>query len=100
MKKFYALFAILFITVACYGQGPNTWTQKSDLGYSTIQGPYPREGATSFSIGTKGYVGMGYGTGYKNDFWEWDQATNTWTQKANFGGTAREFATGFAIGNK
>ena len=23
--------------------------------------------------------------GYTNDFWEYDPATNTWTQKANFG---------------
>ena len=27
-------------------------------------------------------------------------AQNTWTQKANFGGTGRYFATGFSIGNK
>jgi hypothetical protein len=28
------------------------------------------------------------------------QTPNTWTQKANFGGTAREAAVGFSIGNK
>ena len=26
---------------------------------------------------------------FTNDFWEYDPATNTWTQKADFGGTAR-----------
>ena len=26
---------------------------------------------------------------YTNDFWEYDPATNAWTQKADFGGTAR-----------
>ncbi len=45
-----------------------------------------------------------HGTGsdglYLKDFWEWDQATNVWTQKANFGGTARIGAVGFSIGNK
>jgi N-acetylneuraminic acid mutarotase len=34
------------------------------------------------------------------DFWEWDQSTNTWTQKTDFGGTARLSAIGFSIGTK
>jgi len=37
---------------------------------------------------------------YKNDFWEYDPATNVWVQKVNFGGDAREQAIGFSIGNK
>ena len=36
----------------------------------------------------------------RNDFWEYDPATNTWTQKADFGGTARQYATGLSIGSK
>lgn len=63
-----------------------------------------RIGAVSFSIGTKGYVGTGYYfkkvSQYKNDFWEYDPFTDSWTQKANFGGTARGFAVGFSIGSK
>jgi N-acetylneuraminic acid mutarotase len=35
-----------------------------------------------------------------NDFWEYDTTANEWTQKANFGGTVRDGATGFAIGTK
>ena len=35
-----------------------------------------------------------------NDFWEYDPATDTWTQKANFGGGARTGAVGFSIGTK
>ena len=34
------------------------------------------------------------------DFWEFDPATNTWTQKADFGGTARLGSLGFSIGSK
>ena len=34
------------------------------------------------------------------DFWEYDPATNAWTQKADFGGTARYGAVGFSIGSK
>ena len=34
------------------------------------------------------------------DFWEYDPTANTWTQKADFGGTARKNAVGFSIGTK
>ena len=34
------------------------------------------------------------------DFYEYDPATNTWTQKADFGGTGRYYAAGFSIGSK
>src|SRR5438045_7987523 len=37
---------------------------------------------------------------YKKDFWEYDPATDTWTQKADFGGVARNRATGFSINGK
>ena len=37
---------------------------------------------------------------YTKDFWEYDPAANTWTQKADFGGTARYGAVGFSIGSK
>ncbi len=58
--------------------------------------------AVGFSIGAKGYIGTGDdGTGsYQKDFWEWDQATDTWTKKTNFVGTARYSAVGFSIGSK
>jgi N-acetylneuraminic acid mutarotase len=61
-----------------------------------------RNSAVGFSIGNKGYVGTGYGDGptLYNDFWEWDQVSNVWTQNVNFGGMARNAAVGFSIGNK
>src|SRR6266496_2876260 len=61
-----------------------------------------QENATGFSIGTKGYIGTGYDN-FNNalkDFWEYDPTTNTWKQKADFGGTARYYTTGFSIGTK
>src|SRR5439155_18641436 len=75
------------------------WTQKADFGGGA------RYAAAGFSIGTKGYIGTGithngYNYYYHNDFWEWDQATNVWTQKAAFTGTQRYGATGFSIGQK
>ncbi|TAL58094.1 MAG: hypothetical protein EPN85_12405, partial [Bacteroidetes bacterium] len=82
-----------------WDQATDTWAQKSNFGGLT------RMGAVGFSIGTKGYIGTStpnqsvYNNG-KDDFWEWDQATNAWTQKANFGGNPRSSAVGFSIGAK
>ena len=79
------------------------WVRKADwdAGY--------RFSPVGFSIGTKGYIGTGYTTpggvpaGFK-DFWEYTPGGGVmggiWTQKADFGGTARMNAAGFSIGNK
>jgi hypothetical protein len=40
----------------------------------------------TLAIGNKGYVGTGQYAGSLADFWEYDPLSNTWTQKANFGG--------------
>ncbi|HBS86332.1 MAG: hypothetical protein A2W91_19150 [Bacteroidetes bacterium GWF2_38_335] len=67
------------------------WTQLTDM-------PEGRRGATAFSINSKGYIGLG--SGGLNDFWEYDPGTNSWTQKADFDGTARQYAVSFTIGDK
>ncbi|TAL57974.1 MAG: hypothetical protein EPN85_12715, partial [Bacteroidetes bacterium] len=81
-----------------WDQANDVWTQKSDFGGTA------REGAIGFSIGNKGYIGTGtdgssvsgWGT---QDIWEWNQATNIWTQKADFPGGYRHDAVAFSIGN-
>lgn len=84
-----------------YNPATDAWTQKASLP-STPE----RAWGVGFSIGTKGYIGTGTkdvslpGDSYFQDFWEWDQTTDIWTQKANFGGTARSYAIGFSIGTK
>ena len=51
-----------------------------------------------FSAAGKGYVGTGYdGEQRINDFWQYDPGTNTWAQKADFGGSARYGAVAFSI---
>lgn len=65
------------------------WTQKVDM-------PVGRRAATAFSIGLKGYIGIGSDM---SDFWEYNTETNDWIQKTDFGGTARQFAVGFSIGS-
>jgi Secretion system C-terminal sorting domain/Galactose oxidase, central domain len=85
-----------------YDTVTNTWSQLADFGGT------PRQNATGFSIGSKGYIGLGddssrSSTGkfiYQNDFWEYDTAANTWTQKASFGGGRRVGVVGFSIGSK
>jgi len=74
------------------GRGATKWQQE-------------RGGSVGFSIGNLGYIGTGYGYirnafGCKKDFWEYNPATDAWTQKADFGGEARADATGFSLGNK
>ena len=82
-----------------YNPAAETWTQKADFGGSG------RFGAASFSIGNKGYIGAGkesvdLGVGFKNDFWEYDPSQDSWTKKADFGGTARARTMHFSIGNR
>jgi len=60
-----------------------------------------RSWAVAFTIAGKGYVGTGYdGANRKKDFWQYDPATNVWTQKADFGGTSRYAAVGLSINGK
>lgn len=77
-------FAILFAAGLNNSLAQDTWTQKADFGGGIT------EAAVGFSIGNKGY--MGIGGGYTQDFWEYDPDTNSWTQKANFGGAPRHAA--------
>jgi hypothetical protein len=82
-----------------WDQITNVWAKKADFG------GIGRFSAVGFSIGTKGYIGTGCsniyaGIKYEADFWEWDQATNVWTQKADFGGSARCYAVGFQLEQK
>jgi N-acetylneuraminic acid mutarotase len=84
-----------------YDPGTDTWTQKSDISGDDLAG---LDLAVAFSIGSKGYVGTGRlsatATQGVKSFWEYDPAANTWTPKADFGGTGRYSAVGFSIGNK
>lgn len=60
-----------------------------------------RDGGFYFAANGKGYLGGGGlgGSGGK-DFWEYDPTTNVWTQKQDFKGDNRVYATAFAIGSK
>ncbi len=82
-----------------YDPASDNWTQKADFG------GLPRFSAVGFSIGARGYIGtgsagQGAGSNLYKDFWAYNPASDVWTRKANFGGTARSIAVGFVIGGK
>ena len=64
----------------------------------------PRTQAVGFSVGDKGYVGLGYNPNEEKerliDFWEYDPELNTWNQKADFPGIPRNGAIGIGTDTK
>lgn len=100
MKK---ILLFIFLASSAPSLGDTTgfyiWVQKAEFP------PLARHRAIGFSIGDKGYLGLGHiNAGGVNiaypDFWEFDKSTNSWTQKADFGGGTRFGAVGFSIGSK
>jgi N-acetylneuraminic acid mutarotase len=76
-----------------------SWTPK---GY--FPGSYRVDGVVVV-IGTKAYFGLGMDFEsatpvYYQDWWEYDQATDQWTQKAEFPGATRISSSGFAAASK
>lgn len=76
-----------------------TWTRKADFPGRE------RSGAVGFTIGNKAYLLSGLsdelnGIWNDKDLWEYDPSNNQWTKRADFPGNGRDFAVGFAIGNK
>lgn len=74
----------------------NAWFKLANFGGG------PRENAVSFSIGNKGYFGLGSGGDRPfSDFWEYDSDTKTWSSLPDdFPGPGRIAATAFTIGDK
>lgn len=91
--KYYYKSILLFILLANDVKSQK-WSSIANFGGSA------RYCSVAFSIGNKGYVGTGWDSNCKSDFWEYDPSTNTWTEKASFPGTPRYVGVGFSIGNK
>ena len=79
-----------------YNTTTNTWLRRADFPGGGRVGP------VALSIGSKGYLGLGFSLagGENNDWWEYDPGSNTWIRRANFPGLARRYAAGFGIGSK
>lgn len=77
----------------------NEWTQKADFGGRA------RHGSVGFAINSKGYIGTGSydeqpSYYFIDNLWEYDPATNEWTQKSSMGDIGRSEAVSFVIDGK
>ena len=83
--NFKLLSIILFTILTTDIYAADVWTQKAEFPGGG------RHRGTAISIGTKGYMGLGHYNGagpniILADWWEFDPATNSWSQKANYNG--------------
>ena len=95
MKRILTFLFFLAATTCAFSQA-DTWAPITSLPATA------RGAAFAFSIGEKGYVGGGlnFTSGILHDFFEYDPATDAWTQKADVGGGGRVGAVGFSIAGK
>ncbi|MFT5859848.1 MAG: hypothetical protein ACI865_001954, partial [Flavobacteriaceae bacterium] len=81
-----------------YDVGADDWDDETSIGNAVGFG-LERAAAVSFSIGDSAYVGLGSSTGnaYFLDFWLYDAGSGSWSQIANFEGSARRQSVAFSI---
>jgi N-acetylneuraminic acid mutarotase len=82
----FTLLSVLLTSANALAQ--YTWVSKTPL-----PSGMGRENDHVFVEGDHGYMGLGY----NNDLWCYDSVTDSWTQKASFPGTFRQWAFGFYI---
>ena len=91
-------FILLFLFAALEMMAVDQWTQMANFpGIGRHRGQ-------AFAIKDKGYMGFGHINSVVNidlaDVWEYDPATDSWTQKADFGGGPRYHNLVFSVGGK
>lgn len=80
-----------------YNMNGDYWTQCADMPDAAAG----RHSVASFALNDKGYITTGIQKAeptYLADTWEYNPATDTWTQMDDFGGGARYGALAFSIG--
>lgn len=92
------LISILFICFFVEAEAADQWEQKANFG------GIGRHRGAAIAINNKGYMGFGHINSVVNiafdDFWEYDPATDSWTQKADFGGGGRYHNVVFSVNGK
>lgn len=91
------LLMLLFLAFQSHSFG-HGWIQRADFGGEA------RHRTTALAIGNHVYFGLGHYNGagpniILEDWWEYDPATNAWTQKADYMGGPTYHASGFTIDN-
>jgi len=74
-----------------YKPDTDTWAARADLPASA------RSNATTFTIGSRGFVCMGNNGGVLDDLWEYNPFSNTWSVRAPYGGSPRKSAVAFVL---
>lgn len=92
------VLAVILTTFFVEGTQAQKWLQRADFG------SVGRHRATALTIGNKGYMGLGHTNGTGNnivykDWWQYDPASNSWTQKADYA-APNYAATAFATDTK
>lgn len=90
------IVASVFTTIYSNAQTSNYWVKKADfLGLK-------RARSVSFVLGQKMYVSCGVDTAeiVHNDLWEYDPATDSWSQRADLPGSARRNAVAVEFADK
>jgi hypothetical protein len=77
-----------------YDPATNIWEQRSNLPGSE------RGAASTFTLGSKGFVVFGADGGFKDELWQYNPYSDSWNIKANFPGGERRNAVAFTIGTK
>ncbi len=84
MKKLSLILVSLSLLISLDGwSAVSGWSQKASLA------AHGRHRGVGIAIGTKGYMGLGHYNGagpniVLKDWWQYDPASNTWTQKADY----------------
>jgi len=88
---FFIFYSFAFIS----SQEVSPWSKKSNFPAGAM------EKATSFSIGEKGYAGLGFALStFKKDFWQYDAKKDKWEQLQDLPADPRVSAISFTIGDK
>ncbi|MEO8582427.1 MAG: kelch repeat-containing protein, partial [Flavitalea sp.] len=89
-----------------YDPSVDKWTEKRQItnvsteSYDDLYTTIARTNGVAFVLNGKGYVTTGLTSGYVNNTWEYDPATDVWVEKTAFEGAGREGAVGFSIDNR
>ena len=89
--------------MAMYDPATSTWTKKRDIAnlsseaYDDAYTSIVRGNAAAFVIGTKGYIATGENGANVRNTWEYDFATDTWSEKTGYERSDRTSAVGFAV---
>ena len=97
-QKITLLFFAVFFSCNLFSQTQYGWIQRASCPGDA------RHRVAAAAVGNRGYMGLGHINAVTDilydDWWEYDPGTDSWTQKANYGGGPRMHPATFVINNK